>query len=78
MDENVGAGLEGPACLTPTLGMYSNRQPLHMRGMDQCIERRLVEQRATAVQHNLDQVVRMCGRLVDCAYGVPRSFHLPD
>jgi hypothetical protein len=70
MDEDVGTGLEGTASLTLTLGMDANWQVKPVCGADDRNQRRIIEQRATAVQHQFDQVVSMRGSLVDRAYAV--------
>jgi hypothetical protein len=59
MDQDVGTGLEGPADLTFTLGMYAYRQSMQVGGTNHRMQRRVVEQGGTAVQHQFDQVVSM-------------------
>jgi hypothetical protein len=73
MDEYVGTGLEGTAGLTPTLGVYPNREVTAVCGTDHRNQRGVVEQRTTAVQYQFDQVVSMRGGLVDRTYAVRRS-----
>jgi len=73
VDQDVGAGLEGTAGLAEALGVYADPQLVpvcrtHHRG-----QRRVVENRRTVVQHDLDQVVSMRGSLVNRAYAVGRS-----
>jgi hypothetical protein len=72
MDEDVRTDLEGTASLTLTLGMYANWQMTPLRGANHRSQRRVIEQRATAVQHQFDQVVSMRGGLIDRAYAVLR------
>jgi hypothetical protein len=73
MDENVRTYLEGAASLTLTLGMYANWQLMPVCGANHRSQRCVIEQRATAVQHQFDQVVSMRGGIVDRAYAVRRA-----
>jgi hypothetical protein len=73
VDEDVGAGLEGSAALTLTFGMYADRQLMTVCGANDRSQRCIVEQRAAAVQYDLDQVVPMRGALVHGAYAVGRT-----
>jgi hypothetical protein len=76
MDEDVGTGLESSASLTLTLGMYANWQSTPVCGAHDRNQRRIIEQRTTAVQHQFDQVMSVHGGLVYRAYAVRRPRQL--